>query len=85
MSRDAVPVAGSGPYEAACALVDGCLVCGDVAVPVTVVEGTEPDALCEDDHERRGLVGVELVAPVRPGERLLVHAGVAISRLGAGR
>jgi hydrogenase expression/formation protein HypC len=62
-------------------VVDGCLTCGDVAVPVTVVEEGEPDAICADDHGTRGSVGVELVAPVQVGERLLIHGGVAITRL----
>lgn len=64
-----------------CEVVDGCLVCGDVAVPVTVVEASEPDAVCEDDRGQRGSVGIEFVAPVVVGDRLLVHGGVAISRL----
>ncbi len=68
--------------EPACRITDGCLTCGDVAVPVTVVGPGHPDALCEDAHGQRGSVGVELVAPVRPGDRLLVHGGVAIARLG---
>jgi hydrogenase expression/formation protein HypC len=62
-------------------VIDGCLTCGDVAVPVTVLEAGAPDAMCEDEHGQRGLVGVELVAPVASGERLLVHGGVAITRL----
>lgn len=81
MSHDGLPVIDAGSYDEACSLVDGCLVCGDVAVPVTVVEASEPDALCEDRNGRRGTVGVELVAPTAAGERLLVHGGVAISRL----
>lgn len=75
------PVLDQGSYGGACATIDGCLVCGDVAVPVTVVQSGDPDALCEDEHGQRGRVGVELVAPVTAGERLLVHGGVAISRL----
>lgn len=81
MSFDELPMLDPGSYEAACRVVDGCLVCGDVAVPVTVVEAGEPDATCEDDHGQRGAVGVELVAPVAAGDRLLIHGGVAISRL----
>jgi hydrogenase maturation factor len=54
-------------------------------VPVTVVEASTPDAMCVDEHGQRGLVGVELVAPVAEGERLLVHGGVAITRLGEDR
>jgi hydrogenase expression/formation protein HypC len=72
-------------YSAVCSVIDGCLTCGDVAVPVTVLEADAPDAMCEDEHGQRGLVGVELVAPVVAGERLLVHGGVAITRLEAGR
>jgi hydrogenase maturation factor len=48
------------------------------------VEGGDPDALCEDEHGQRGNVAVELVSPVRAGERLLVHGGVAISRIEEG-
>jgi hydrogenase expression/formation protein HypC len=70
-------------YEAvACTLdANGCLTCGDVAVPVTVTRAGLPDALCSDDHGNEGKVAVELVAPVEAGDRLLVHAGVAIERL----
>jgi hydrogenase expression/formation protein HypC len=69
---------GDAPF---CSLVEGCLTCGDVAVPVTVVEAGSPDALCEDPHGQRGTVGVELIADVKVGDVLLVHGGVAISRL----
>lgn len=82
MSDGPLPVVVPGPYGAICEVVDGCLTCGDVAVPVTVVSATEPDALCRDDHGSEGTVGVELVSPVFVGERLLVHGGVAIARLG---
>ncbi|MBA3291958.1 MAG: HypC/HybG/HupF family hydrogenase formation chaperone [Actinobacteria bacterium] len=76
-----LPALDLGSYSAVCAVIDGCLTCGDVAVPVTVVEAGEPDAICADAHGTRGSVGVELVMPVQEGERLLVHGGVAISRL----
>ena len=82
MSRPDLPILDSQSYSAVCSVVDGCLVCGDIAVPVTVVSGGDQDALCEDAHGARGSVGVELVAPVSPGDRLLVHGGVAISHLG---
>ncbi len=77
-----LPVIDPQSYGAVCAVVDGCLTCGDVAVPVTVVEAGDPDAICADDHGTQGSVGIELVAPVRAGERLLVHGGIAITRLG---
>jgi hydrogenase expression/formation protein HypC len=75
------PPSDTSTYEYACSVVDGCLTCGDVAVPVTVVEEGDEDALCRDAHGTQGLVGVELVGPVAPGDRLLVHGGVAITRL----
>lgn len=81
MTAEHLPMLDPASYEAACRVVDGCLVCGDVAVPVTVVEAGAQDATCEDDHGQRGAVGVELVSPVTVGDRLLIHGGVAISRL----
>jgi len=74
----------AGGEALACSVIDGCLVCGDVAVPVTVVEAGEPDAICTDDHGQQGSVGIELVAPVVAGERLLIHGGVAIARIEEG-
>ncbi len=65
----------------ACSGTEGCITCGDVAVPLTVVEATDPDARCRDDQGREELVATELVGAVRPGDRVLVHAGVAIELL----
>jgi hydrogenase maturation factor len=81
MTPPELPMIDPNSYAAACAVVDGCLVCGDVAVPVTVLEAGYPDAQCEDANGARGRVGIELVGPVAAGDRLLVHGGVAISRL----
>jgi hydrogenase expression/formation protein HypC len=64
-----------------CSVVDGCLTCGDVAVPVTVLSTDGVDAVCCDEQGNDATVAIDLVAPVRPGDRLLVHAGVAIERL----
>ena len=72
-----------------CRIDDGCITCGDVAVPLTVVaDGREDarcrddkDARCRDDEGREEVVALELVGPVRRGDRLLVHARVAIARL----
>ena len=36
-------------------------------------------ALCRDDDGTEHEVAVELVAPVAPGDRVLVHAGIAIA------
>jgi hypothetical protein len=75
----------------------GCITCGDVAVPLTVVGPADPgdardapdpgdapnapDARCRDADGRVETVATDLVGTVTPGDRLLVHAGVAIARL----
>ncbi len=40
-------------------------------------------AVCADEHGGSMEVDVLLVAPVTPGEQLLVHAGTAIARAAA--
>jgi hydrogenase expression/formation protein HypC len=61
---------------------DGCITCGDHAVDLRVVSVDDERglALCADDVGSSAEVDVLLVAPVAPGERLLVHAGTAIAR-----
>jgi hydrogenase expression/formation protein HypC len=84
-SHEAPPEIDLEAYEAvACSLdQDGCLTCGDVAVPVTVRHAGEFDAVCVDGYGHEGRVAIELVGPVEAGDRLLVHAGVAIEKLEA--
>jgi hydrogenase expression/formation protein HypC len=60
---------------------DGCVVCSDAGIPVRVVSVEGDDALCEDRVGNRAQIAVELVAPVRVGEVLLTHGGVAIGRV----
>jgi hydrogenase expression/formation protein HypC len=60
---------------------DGCVVCSDAGVPVRVLSVEGDDALCEDRAGNRARIAVELVAPVRIGEVLLAHGGVAIGRV----
>ncbi|HWI08327.1 MAG TPA: HypC/HybG/HupF family hydrogenase formation chaperone [Solirubrobacteraceae bacterium] len=68
---------------AACDLTTGCITCGDVAIPLTVLRLDEERglALCADDDGNSETVEIELVAPVATGDRILVHAGTAIARL----
>jgi hypothetical protein len=55
-----------------------CTTCSDEGVPMLVVEARAgATALCEGDVE----VMTDLVGPVARGDRLLVHAGVALQRL----
>ncbi len=60
---------------------DGCVTCSDAGIPVRVVSLEGYDALCEDAAGNRAAIAVELVAPVRTGEVLLTHGGVAIGRV----
>jgi hydrogenase expression/formation protein HypC len=60
---------------------DGCVVCSDAGIPVRVLSVEEDDALCEDRAGNRAQIAVELVSPVRVGEVLLTHGGVAIGRV----
>jgi hydrogenase maturation factor len=61
-----------------------CITCGDIAVEMTVLRVDEARelALCAAADGRRETVEIALVAPVRPAERLLIHAGTAIAREG---
>ncbi len=71
-----------------CDATTGCITCGDVALPLTVLRVDEVRglALCADDEGKSETVETALVAPVGPGDRLLVHAGTAIALLpGEGR
>lgn len=67
----------------ACDYTAGCITCGDVAIPLTVLRLDDERglALCADDAGSSETVEIDLVAPVAPGDRLLVHAGTAIARL----
>jgi hydrogenase maturation factor len=62
---------------------NGCVVCSDAGIPVRVLSVEGDDALCEDAAGDRAQMAVELVAPVRVGEILLTHGGVAIGRVAA--
>lgn len=60
-----------------------CITCGDDGEPMSVLAVDAPRglALCVGEQDERVSVEIALLAPVRIGERLLVHAGTAIARL----
>ena len=60
---------------------DGCIVCSDAGIPLQVVSIEGDDALCEDAAGNRTEIAVDLVAPVKAGEVLLTHGGVAITKV----
>jgi hydrogenase maturation factor len=62
---------------------DHCITCGDDGVPMQVlrVDAGRGLALCIDEGGAKSSVEIDLVAPVEPGNELLVHAGTALVRL----
>lgn len=64
-----------------CSAEPGCITCGDVAIALVVLTVLGADATCGDEQGRHEVVATELVGDVAVGDRLLVHAGVAIKRL----
>jgi hydrogenase maturation factor len=59
-----------------------CITCGDVAMPLRVlqVDRRRELALCADaETGATETVEIALVLPVAPGDELLVHAGTAIA------
>lgn len=57
-----------------------CITCGDEGLPMRVVSLTGDGAVCVDDQgARHEGIAVDLVEPVAPGDRVVVHAGVAIA------
>jgi hydrogenase maturation factor len=61
-----------------------CITCGDIAIAMVVVkvDAKRGLALCETEDGARETVEIALVSPVRPAQRLLVHAGTAIAHQG---
>lgn len=64
-----------------CRAEPGCITCGDIALVLIVETVDGSDAVCRDGDGRTELVATELVGAVAPGDRVLVHAGVAIERV----
>jgi hydrogenase assembly chaperone HypC/HupF len=62
-----------------------CITCGDDGVPMRVlkVDDTRGLALCEAEDGARSSVEIALVEPVAVGDRLLVHAGTALTTVAA--
>ncbi|MEM9666844.1 MAG: HypC/HybG/HupF family hydrogenase formation chaperone [Bacteroidota bacterium] len=61
---------------------DGCSVCGDVAVPVRVLTLLRPGwARCEDRTGQTAEIATAFTPDARPGDVLLITAGVALTLL----
>ena len=64
----------------ACDSAGHCITCSDEGVAMRVVSVSNEGAMCvDDDGVRHEGVAIDLVEPVAPGDRVLVHAGVAIA------
>ena len=61
---------------------DHCITCGDEGIPMRIVriDVSRGLALCQDEHGRQSAVEIGLV-DAEPGDSVLVHAGVALTRL----
>jgi hydrogenase maturation factor len=70
------PAPSCGPDE-------HCITCGDVGIPMRVVSLGESDGLarCVGADGATELVDPALVGDVLVGDAVLVHAGVALTRL----
>ena len=75
MTGAAAPV----PAPATCA-GEHCITCADEGIVMTVVRSDGSLSLCRDASGDSHEVALDLVAPLEAGERVLVHAGVAIGR-----
>ena len=75
----------SGALVPQCHPEVGCITCGDEGVAMRVVRLDAPRALavCADATGAASEVDLGLVADVAAGDEVLVHAGVALARLGA--
>lgn len=80
--RRSLPILGSLPAEPD---HDVCITCGDVAVALEVVELLDDgDARCRADDGGVEVVATELVDGLVVGDRVLVHARVALEKLPEG-
>ena len=64
---------------------DHCITCSDegIAMQVERVDERRGLALCLGPDGAQSTVEIALVEPVVPGDRVLVHAGVALTELDA--
>lgn len=59
---------------------DGCLTCGDAAVPVQVLEVQGAEALVQDRLGQQSQIAIDFFPDAKASQVLLVHMGVAIAR-----
>lgn len=62
-----------------------CVTCSDKATPVRILCCRQPGSAEVELEGERAEIDVQLVGTVNPGDMVLVHQGVAISRLSGDR
>jgi hydrogenase maturation factor len=72
----------SGPSPR-CSQDEHCITCGDGAQPMRVlrIDSAQGLAVCEDEAGSHRTVEIGLIDPVDAGDRVLVHADVALAAL----
>lgn len=60
---------------------DGCTTCGDIAIPVRVVQVEANNAVVEDRLGQQTEVATDFVDNVQLDDVLLVHMGIALSKI----
>ena len=86
MSFTPQPQGDHAGHAGACGVgEEGCITCGDVALPLQVerVDTERMLALCTNNEGQTETVEIALVGDVSAGDELLVHAGTAIAHLTA--
>jgi len=74
----------SEPAGAQCRTDYGrCVTCGDEGTELRVLELAGGTARCVDEQGVIHAVALDLIGNVQPGDRLLAHAGVALTQLEA--
>jgi hydrogenase expression/formation protein HypC len=60
---------------------DGCTTCGDIAIPVRVIQVEANNAVVEDRLGQQTEVAIDFIDNVQPDDVLLVHMGIALSKI----
>lgn len=73
----------SGPVAVSCPPGEVCITCSDQGIAMTVTSlRADGLAFCADGAGRTEEVDLALVTPIAVGDSVLVHARVALARLG---
>ena len=80
VQRDEINISNLEIYGSCTLDQDSCTTCGDVAVPVRVIERFGQDALVEDRLGQQAEVAIDFIKDVKRNDILFVHMGIAIGK-----